>query len=46
MEEEETDEDISHSKDIFEDCLDDGSDENVKMKMFIFARTDRQKEDW
>lgn len=48
LEEEETDEDTSQSrdsKDVFEDCHDEDDDE-MKVKMYIFARTDRQKEDW
>ena len=47
IEEEETDDDFSQSKDLkeeFSDCQDDM--EEIKFKMFIFARTDRQKEDW
>ncbi|XP_014206011.1 testis-expressed protein 2 [Copidosoma floridanum] len=47
IEEEETDEDVSQSKDardIFEDCQDDN--EEAQLKLYIFARTDRQKEDW
>ncbi|KAJ8683283.1 hypothetical protein QAD02_019075 [Eretmocerus hayati] len=48
VEEEETDDDLSQSKDrdIYEDCRDETDDEETKMKMYIFARTDRQKEDW
>jgi hypothetical protein len=49
MEEEETDDELSQSKDskdIFEDCQDDDDSENMKVKLFIFARTDRQKEEW
>ncbi|KAL7297907.1 hypothetical protein TKK_0008927 [Trichogramma kaykai] len=46
LEEDETDEDISNSKDVFEDCQDDASDEGTKIKLYLFARTDRQKEDW
>lgn len=49
MEEEETDEDISQSKDskdIYEDCQDEDEDGEFKLKLYIFARTDRQKEDW
>lgn len=46
-EEDETDEDLSKDskdvKDLFEDCSDD---DGSKSKMYIFARTDRQKEDW
>ena len=47
MEEDETDDEISQSrdsKDIFEDCRDD--EEDLITKLFLFARTDRQKEDW
>lgn len=47
VEEEETDDDLSQSKDLreeFSDCQDES--EEVKFKMYIFARTDRQKEDW
>lgn len=47
IEEEETDDDISLSKDpkdIFVDCRDD--EDGTDLRMFIFARTDRQKEDW
>ncbi|KAK0168955.1 hypothetical protein PV327_002711 [Microctonus hyperodae] len=46
-EEDETDDDLSASKDtkdIFEDCRDD--DEESRFKIYIFGRTDRQKEDW
>ena len=49
MEEDETDDDISQSKDskdIFEDCQDIDKDEEMKVKIYVFARTDRQKEDW
>lgn len=46
-EEDETDEDLSkdskETRDTFEDC---SEDTNLKSKMYIFARTDRQKEDW
>lgn len=31
-------------KDIFEDCEDD--EDIARSKIFIFGRTDRQKEDW
>lgn len=46
-EEEETDDDLSQSKemkDVFEESKEEFED--VKHKIFIFARTDRQKEDW
>lgn len=46
-EEDETDDDISKSskdpKDVFEDC---SEEDGLKSNMYIFARTDRQKEDW
>ncbi|XP_046734747.1 testis-expressed protein 2 isoform X1 [Diprion similis] len=46
-EEDETDEDLSkdskEAKDGFEDCTDESGQ---RSKMYIFARTDRQKEDW
>lgn len=47
MEEEETDDDLSQSKDI-NDVFEDSREEieDVKHKIFVFARTDRQKEDW
>lgn len=46
-EEDETDDDLSlcrDGKDIFEDCRD--IDDEPLTKLFIFARTDRQKEEW
>ncbi|XP_043464968.1 testis-expressed protein 2 [Leptopilina heterotoma] len=46
-EEEETDDELSQSKeikDVFEDSKEEFED--LKHKIFIFARTDRQKEDW
>ncbi|XP_001604067.1 testis-expressed protein 2 [Nasonia vitripennis] len=47
MEEDETDDDFSQSRDIFEDCRDeDVNEEEMRVKIYIFARTDRQKEDW
>ncbi|XP_034939124.1 testis-expressed protein 2 [Chelonus insularis] len=51
LEEDETDEDTSlskDSKDVYEDCRDEDDDdeENLRIKIFIFGRTDRQKEDW
>ncbi|XP_058797231.1 testis-expressed protein 2 [Phymastichus coffea] len=49
MEEEETDDDLSQSKDskdIYEDCQDEDENEEFKLKLYLFARTDRQKEDW
>ncbi|XP_012271878.1 testis-expressed protein 2 [Orussus abietinus] len=48
LEEEETDEDLSQSRDhreVFRD-IDEDEEEDREMKMFIFARADRQKEDW
>ncbi|KAH0540968.1 testis-expressed protein 2 [Cotesia glomerata] len=47
VEEDETDDDLSFSKDtkdVFEDCHDDVED--LRSKLFFFGRTDRQKEDW
>ncbi|XP_008560812.1 testis-expressed protein 2 [Microplitis demolitor] len=47
VEEDETDDDLSFSKDtkdVFEDCQDDVED--LRSKLFFFGRTDRQKEDW
>ncbi|XP_015124219.1 testis-expressed protein 2 [Diachasma alloeum] len=47
VEEDETDEDISLSKDVkdvFEDCQDE--EDEARFKVFVFGRTDRQKEDW
>lgn len=50
IEGDETDDDLSFTKDtkdIFEDCRDDDDDdEEPQSKIFIFGRTDRQKEDW
>ncbi|XP_011496764.1 PREDICTED: testis-expressed sequence 2 protein [Ceratosolen solmsi marchali] len=49
LEEEETDDEHSQSKDskdIFEDCQDDYESEDMKVKLYVFARTDRQKEEW
>ncbi|XP_015588612.1 testis-expressed protein 2 [Cephus cinctus] len=46
VEEEETDEDLSQSrdtKDVFEDC---NEDMNEQCRLFVFARTDREKEVW
>ena len=47
MEEDETDDDLSQMKDI-RDVFEDSREEieDVKHKIFVFARTDRQKEDW
>ncbi|XP_011300714.1 testis-expressed sequence 2 protein [Fopius arisanus] len=47
VEEDETDDDVSLSKDlkeVFEDCQDEEDD--TTFKVFVFGRTDRQKEDW
>lgn len=35
-------------KDVFADCRDeeDADDDKTKSKIYVFARTDRRKEDW
>lgn len=45
--EDEDDDDLSQSKSIrsiYEDCHDD--EQITKCKLYVFARTDREKEDW
>lgn len=47
IDEDDDDDDISQSKSvrsIYEDCRDD--EEITKCKLYMFARTDREKEDW
>ena len=53
--EDDDDDDFSQSKDskdVFADCRggddddDDDDDQKSKFKIYVFARTDRQKEDW
>lgn len=47
IDEDEDEDDISQSKSlrsIYEDCRDD--EEITKCKMYVFARADREKEDW
>lgn len=47
MEEDDDDDDLSQSKSlrsIYEDCRDD--EEITKYKLYMFARADREKEDW
>ncbi|XP_020295905.1 testis-expressed protein 2 [Pseudomyrmex gracilis] len=47
VEEDDDDDDISQSKSlksIYEDCRDD--EEMIKYKLYVFARADREKEDW
>jgi len=46
IEEDDDDDDVSQSKSvksIYEDCRDD---EVTKCKLYVFARADREKEDW
>lgn len=47
IDEDEDDDDLSQSKSvrsIYEDCRDD--EEITKCKLYVFARADREKEDW
>lgn len=47
VDEDEDEDDLSQSKSlrsIYEDCRDD--EEITKYKMYVFARADREKEDW
>lgn len=47
IDEDEDDDDLSQSKSlrsIYEDCRD--NEEGTKCKLYVFARADREKEDW
>lgn len=47
IDEDDDDDDLSQSKSIrsiYEDCRD--NDEDTKCKLYVFARADREKEDW